>query len=293
MCLPHVRPWHGFVSAPASRFCRRSMLAMALPALLVLAGGQAELFAQQPAAKAAIVPAGHQVYWLAYSPDGKMVLSVGNSDYVKLWEVALRKERAALRGHNKEVTRVAFCPDGSKWATGSDDTTVVVWDAAKREELFTLKGHTGVVVGVAFAPDGKTLVTGADKTVRVWGLETKKEIAALHLYADVASIAHAPDGKTVAIGTVDGGVSIWDTDEPRKVLPCSTKHTNRVRGLAYSPDSKTLASVSDDGKAVLREVANGKVLADFRPSKGVTKCVAFSRDGKTLALGCEDATMRL
>jgi WD40 repeat protein len=129
-----------------------------LLALLALAGGRAELHAQPQAAKSAPLTTGSEVWSLAYSPDGKTLVTSGDSDYVKLWEVAIRKERTALRGHNKVVGCVAFSSDGTRWATGSGDTTVVVWDAAKREELFTLKGHSADIAGVAFAPDGKTLV---------------------------------------------------------------------------------------------------------------------------------------
>jgi WD40 repeat protein len=75
------------------------------------------------------------VYSVAWSPDGKRILTGGLRDTAYL----------------------------------SEDSTAKVWDAGKGQELLTLKGHTGDVLSVAWSPDGKRVVTGsADQTAKVW-----------------------------------------------------------------------------------------------------------------------------
>jgi WD40 repeat protein len=67
-------------------------------------------------------------------------------------------------------------------------------------------------------------------------------------------------------------------------------HTEVVRSVAYSPDGKTLASLSP-GAVKLWDVQTGKERAAL-PTKSAI-CVAFSPDGRTLASGSGDGTIRL
>src|SRR5271156_1780720 len=62
-------------------------------------------------------------------------------------------------------------------------------------------------------------------------------------------------------------------------------HTDLVISVAYSPDSKTLASGSQDKTIKLWDVATGKELATLKGNMESVKSVAYSPDGKTLASG--------
>ena len=69
------------------------------------------------------------VYSVAFSPDGKLLASVGDNDStIKLWDVATGKERATLKGHKHDVMSVAYSPDGKTLASGSADKTIKLWD---------------------------------------------------------------------------------------------------------------------------------------------------------------------
>src|SRR3954453_340268 len=62
-------------------------------------------------------------------------------------------------------------------------------------------------------------------------------------------------------------------------------HTDAVVAVAFSPDSKTLASASYDGTLKLWDMSTGKERATLGKYRGCLGCVAFSPDGKTLASG--------
>jgi WD40 repeat protein len=94
---------------------------------------------------------------MAFSPDGKQVVSGLYDNTVRLWDAATGTALQTLERHTATVTSVAFSPDGKQVVSGSDDNTVRLWDAATGIALQTLEGHTFLVTSVAFSPDGKLL----------------------------------------------------------------------------------------------------------------------------------------
>ncbi|KAH8661592.1 hypothetical protein BGZ60DRAFT_491655 [Tricladium varicosporioides] len=99
---------------------------------------------------------------VAFSPDGKQVVSGSLDMTVRLWDAVTGAPLQTLKGHSDFVTSVAFSPDGKQVVSGSSDQTVRLWDAATGAPLQTLKGHSNSVNSVAFSPDGKQVVSGSN-----------------------------------------------------------------------------------------------------------------------------------
>ncbi|MHC4199714.1 MAG: WD40 repeat domain-containing serine/threonine protein kinase, partial [Planctomycetota bacterium] len=101
------------------------------------------------------------VYSVAFSPDGKRLVTGSRDTTAKVWDAATGAEVMTLKGHTGGVGSVAFSPDGKRLVTGSGDKTAKVWDAATGAEVITLKGHSGAVHSAAFSPDGRRIVTAS------------------------------------------------------------------------------------------------------------------------------------
>src|SRR5262245_22403767 len=82
--------------------------------------------------------------------------------------------------HGDRVTALAYSPDGRLLATASRDGTVRLWDVGNGREARVYRGHGGEPVqAVAFAPGGRAVASSAGKEVRLWEVETGKDIRTL------------------------------------------------------------------------------------------------------------------
>jgi WD40 repeat protein len=250
---------------------------------------------------------------VAFSPDGKILASVGGDGSIKLWNVSTGKNITSEPYSGRTIHAVAFSSDGKILASAGDDEIIQLWAVASTDGSITLKkgatlkGHSEGINAIVFSPDGKTLASGAggeSGEIKLWEVTTGKERATLKGHTEgVKSVAISSDGKTLASGSSDRTIRLWDL-ETGKELATLKGHSNAVASVAFSPDGKTLASGSVgftdntvNGKAYgeikLWDVAKSRERSSLEGQKGNVACVAFSYEGKTLASASSDKTIIL
>src|SRR5438552_11082267 len=80
------------------------------------------------------------IFSIAFTPDGKQLVSGDRDGTIKVWDIDKGKELATFSGHDRAVWAIAISTDGKVLASGSEDKTVKLWDLEKRKELRTIAG---------------------------------------------------------------------------------------------------------------------------------------------------------
>ncbi|MCB2185575.1 MAG: WD40 repeat domain-containing protein [Deltaproteobacteria bacterium] len=160
------------------------------------------------------------IYAMAFSPDGKHLISAGAGTHLRLWDLGTMEMMKMVKGHYAAINTLVFSPDDKTVATCSNDKTVKLWNAATLEEIKDFKGHSSSVYAVAFSPDGKELASaGSDRTIRVWDVASGKETKNIPDPDSVTvnAIVFSEDGKSLFTGDDSGLVTMWDIASGKKV----------------------------------------------------------------------------
>jgi eukaryotic-like serine/threonine-protein kinase len=116
-----------------------------------------------------------------FSPDGRRLISTSFDGSARIWDLASRRELAALRGHFHNIMGSALTPDGRRLATGGISTreAVKLWDLAAHRELLSLPGEGLYFHDLTFSPDGNILAaTSLGGVAHFWRAPSWEEIAA-------------------------------------------------------------------------------------------------------------------
>jgi RNA polymerase sigma factor (sigma-70 family) len=238
-----------------------------------------------------------KVWALAYSPDGRTLATGDEDGAVRLWDPATGKERRSLDlGMKAPVRVVRYSPDGKALAAGVGGS-IRLWDVAEGKELRRWDDLDYTVGNLAFTADGKTLagIGWVSSAVRLYDATTGKQRPpdAGHTNS-VATLRFAADGKTLASVGRNGDRFFWDLAAQRGERGPSGPPQRMWICNALSPDGKTLATAEGaEGLVRLWDFATGKELATLSSKGAEVNGMAFSPDGRILAVAARDATIRL
>ena len=253
------------------------------------------------------------VQYVAYTPDGSMLISRDSCRDINFWEADTGKKLKPCETDDwmHKYSPVAFSPDGCTFTIGVRDGHVCIWDIKTRKLLkeFELDVHfDSTPSSVAFSPDGETIASASkDGTIRFWEVKSGNITKTImghtpHLSSTqkadgidetdkrTLSVAYSPDSSTF-VNSYDSSIHLRNSDtcELRTVI---TGPRGNVREITISNNGKIIAVV-DEKSVRLWDAYQGRFLGTFGGQSNGVSSVTFSPDSTLLAAGGHDNTIYL
>jgi WD40 repeat protein len=251
---------------------------------------------------------------VAVSKNNVLVATAGAEGIIRLYTFADGKLLTSLKAGGL-IHGLAFSPNNQLLLSASEDKSIIAWNVlftpgqppppefGKEVQRFA---HTAGVMDVTFAPDNSTIYSAsADKTAKAWKVASdapSKNLAHPNL---VDAVAFNSEGTILATGCHDGSVRLWDHAKGapiREIKAHAMPMPAPIYCVAWSADGKQIVSGSFDQSLKLWDTSSGNMVREFKAYKEKTFekghrdgvfCAALSPDGKQLASGSSDRSIKL
>ncbi|NVB39604.1 AAA-like domain-containing protein [Pseudenhygromyxa sp. WMMC2535] len=242
------------------------------------------------------------IYQLAFSADGRTLVSTSEDGQTQLWGVPTGLPTTRLAG--QELSVASFAPDAERTIVAGERRAIRVWSSADGQPLRTLEESASVINdALAWSPDGERIAAAEGRAIGLWEASSGRRLAMLTEHrADVNQLRFSPDGQTLASVSDDGTLRLWDASAGRQLAAGEAGDLPQLSVLWLDgPGELGLASAGEDGLLHLWSAAGVHVEARSghsaairtlaRPT-GEDALAALTR-GNILASASDDASVRI
>ncbi len=240
------------------------------------------------------------VHWAGISdmvlgPDGKTFATAGTDWTVKTWDTRTAKQLKTFPGGEFEPLYGARYSLDGKLLASNTTSTVPIWDVATGKSVRVIDLGDRIISSIAFFPAGPLPVVAValeDGGIDFYDATSGKKTRSIKLDGTPRSMAFSSDGKNLVVGG-KLNASLWNAATGQKVRTFSDGLVMPTKCVRLSPDDKTLACGTDEGKISLFKVDSAAKLRTLSGHDNWIFALGFSQDGKTLASASRDDSIKL
>ncbi|KAK7396481.1 hypothetical protein VNO78_17520 [Psophocarpus tetragonolobus] len=241
----------------------------------------------------------HAVSFVAWSPDDTKLLTCGNTEVLKLWDVETGTCKHTFGNQGFVVSSCAWFPNSKQFACGSSDPEkgVCMWDCDGN----VIKSWRGMrmpkVVDLAVTPDGEYLISiFMDKEIRILHLGTNAErvISEEH---PITSLSVSGDSKFFIVNLNSQEIHMWDVagkwDKPSRFMG-HKQHKYVIRSCFGGLNNTFIASGSENSKVYIWNCRNSRPIEVLSGHSMTVNCVSWNpKIPQMLASASDDYTIRI
>lgn len=247
---------------------------------------------------------------VAYSPDGKYIISGLSDKNIKMWDANTGECLKTIKsGHTREVDILSYSPSGKYFISASSGTRPIkIWDVSTGKYIKILRIHSHFLKSAIYSPDGKYIVSTDLGSIQIWEASTGVCLKILkNLLGFISSIAFSPDGQRIIGSSYDNIIGMIDL-KTGKSLQTLKGHSSLVNSVAYSPDGNYIVSGSDkfnlshsnkyprwNSNCVIKiwDANTGECFQTLEGHTDSVNSVLFSPNGKNIVSGSSDKTIKI
>lgn len=226
-----------------------------------------------------------------YAPDASQ-LFVGSTMSLRVIDLQSPANSVDRGFGYARILRIAPGANPGEVVSLQDDGSLRLWSTAL-SHISLATPHSSWVFALDVSPDARRVMTSsADGRVLLLDHAGADRIASFTLPAIPGraptrsrACAFSPDATLAAAGFADGSVHLLNPVNLEQIATLSVERAGEVYGLAFSPDSSTLASVHFDRRIRLWNLKTRKLITELTGFDGYPRSAAFSPDGKSLYAG--------
>jgi WD40 repeat protein len=189
------------------------------------------------------------------------------------------------------ATDAIFCLDNKSILSSYKDGKIRLWNIRKNSLIKIFKGHTDRVNSLVFSDYlNKIISISDDKTVRIWDINSTKEINKLTMEDKLLSIDISPNQKSIVVGLADGNIFLIDINST-KIVKKIKAHNKSINGIALS--THYIISASDDKTIKIWNRESGKLINTLVGHKDKVLSVTIDKNEKYIISGSQDFTTRV
>ncbi|PPQ96881.1 hypothetical protein CVT26_005861 [Gymnopilus dilepis] len=210
----------------------------------------------------------------SFSASPELVASSGTDGVIRVWKIKPDMDHTPYKSipvGDIIVSLIQFLPGHPNHiAAASYDKKVRVFDVYNGRQSATFDTSPALVSSVAWFPGGERLVCSADKSIYIWNRRNGSQIIdplSGHT-RPIRTVSVSPQGRYIASGSNDKTVRLWNAVTGQQIgnpLP----HEDSVVFVSFSPDGKTLLSITEQGAITLCNVEYLEVEEGLQHARGV------------------------